>query len=148
MKINSVNSPLNFKQNSVENKTSDKNVVRLSNVFLNDAWGIEFKDSFVRLNDEELNRYQNAINKKKRNEKLGSVIGAVSAIPIAFISSGILSKIHKQKFDIKTTGILSLVLAPVTLTAGYLTSKVVNNKTNTDIILPYDKYLEKIYKEA
>ena len=68
MKVNSIDNSLNFKQNSTENKTQDKNVVYLDNGFLNDALRIGFKDSFVRLNDDELNRYQNAINRKKRNE--------------------------------------------------------------------------------
>ena len=148
MKVNSINSSLNFKENSIENKTQDKNVVHLDNSFLNEACGIQFKDSFVRLSDDELNRYQNAIKKKKRNENLGTFIGAASAIPMTFISTGILSKIHKQKFDAKTAGELSLFLAPVTLIAGYIISKVVNSKTNKDINLPYQKYVEKIYKEA
>ena len=148
MKVNPINNSLNFKQNSTENKTQDKNVVYLNNSFLNEALGIKFKDSFVRLNDDELNKYQNAINKKKRNETLGAAIGAVSAIPITFIPSGIASKVHKQKFDTKTAGILSLAIAPATLLAGYLTSRIVNNKTNTDINLPYQKYVEKIYKEV
>ena len=148
MKVNSIDNSLNFKQNSTENKTQDKNVVYLDNGFLNDALRIGFKDSFVRLNDDELNRYQNAINRKKRNETLGAAIGAACAIPISFISSGIASKVHKQKFDTKTAGILSLVVAPVTLIAGYLTSRIINNKTNTDVNLPYQKYVKKIYKEV
>ena len=148
MKVNPINNSLNFKQNSTENKTQDKNVVYLNNSFLNEALGIKFKDSFVRLNDNELNRYQNAINRKKRNETLGAAIGAACAIPISFISSGMASKANKQKFDTKAAGIFSLVLAPATLIAGYLTSKVINNKTNKDINLPYQKYVEKIYKEA
>lgn len=148
MKVNFINSSMNFKQNSKENKTNDGNVVYLNNSFLNEALEIKYKDSFLRLNDEELNKYQNAINKKKQNETLGAVIGALSAIPISFISTGIITKIHKQKFDTKTAGIISLPLIPVTLIAGYLVSKVVDNKTNPDTNLPYQKYVQKIYKNA